>query len=74
MQQTKEVSDGGAVLAGPQADLFRTQHQFRAEACKGVGSFDRIEVFALDILDQGDFQQAVIRDIPEHNWDLLDQG
>ena len=38
--------------------------ELSGEAVKGVGDFDCVEVFALDVLDEGDFEELVVGDLP----------
>ena len=60
-QQPDQVRDRGAVLAGARRDLLVTQIHFRVEPIEGLGGLHRVQVFALDILDQRDFQDPVVR-------------
>ena len=43
--------------------------EFAAEPVEGVGGFDRVQVLALDVLDEGDFEQAVVGDFPDDHRD-----
>jgi len=42
------------------------QLEFRLQPLQGHRFFDRIEVFALDVLDQRDGNRGFIRDIAHH--------
>ncbi len=59
-QQPNEVGYRGAIFSSPLADIFVTQAVFAGEAVKRMGDFNRVQVFALNILNEGDFQQALI--------------
>ena len=66
--------DGGAIFSGPMADFFRAEVEVGVEAAERVGGFDRVQVLTLDILDEGDFEEAVIRDVADDGWHLFETG
>ena len=74
LEEADEVDDGGAVFAGAEADLFGAEIQLGGHAGEGGGGFDGVEVFALDILDQGNFEEAVFGDFADDDGDLFDSG
>ena len=41
------------------------------QALEGDGRLDGVEVFALDVLDQGDFEEAVVGDVLDDDRDLV---
>ena len=66
LEQAHEIDDGGAVFAGALADLLGAESAVRGPGGrKRYGGFDRVEILALDVLDQRDFEQAVIGDVRE---------
>jgi hypothetical protein len=67
LQESQEIRDRAAIFAGPQANLLRAQLKFISQPGKGVGCFDRIEIFPLDVFDQGDFQQTVVWYIADYD-------
>ena len=62
-EEAKHIGDGAALFAGAFADLIVAEVQFAAEAFEGVGDFNRVEVFALDVLDEGNFEEAVVGEV-----------
>jgi hypothetical protein len=50
--------------------LFVGEVIFFGEALKGVGHFDGVEVFALDVFDEGDLHEAVIGEVLDDDGDL----
>ena len=69
-QQPDKVGYRGAIFAGPLADIFVAQVVFAGEAVERMRYFDRVQVFALNILDQCDFQQALMWRNPERPPEL----
>ena len=69
LEKADEIEDGGTVLAGAGADLLGIQIQFLTEAIEGHSGLDRVQVFALYILDEGDFEEMVVGDLTDDDWD-----
>src|SRR5580658_4778909 len=72
LQEAYYVGDRSTVFSGTAADFFMREAEFAAETLVGVGGFDRIEVFALDILDEGKLEHPRIRDILDDDGHLSD--
>ena len=53
---------------------LRAQLEFGGEARKGVGRFHGIQIFPLDVLNQGDFEQALIGNFAHDNGNVADFG
>src|SRR4030095_15026189 len=69
-----QVDHGRAVFAGAQTDGFGIQIEFGRHAGEGAGRLHRVEICALDVLDQGDFEQAVLGDFAYDYRDRSDGG
>ena len=69
-EKTDEIRDRSSIFTGSLSDLFRVQRQLLCQSRECLGSFDRVEVLTLDILDQRDFQEPIIRYFLDHNRDL----
>jgi len=65
-EKTKHVGDGDAASPDPPRDFFLGQSEFSDELFVSLGLFNRIKIFALQILDQGNFQRGVEGGFP-HN-------
>ena len=46
--------------------------KFAAEAVEGRGRFDGVQILALDVLDEGDFEQALVGDFLNDDRNLVD--
>src|ERR1019366_1961383 len=69
LEEAQEVGDGGAVLAGTLRHLLLGEAEFAGEAMKGAGLLDRIEVLALEVLDDGDFHGLLVGDLADDGGD-----
>ena len=74
LEQAEEVRDGGAVFAGAMADLVVAEVKFACEAFESQGGFDGVEVLALDVLDEGDFEEAVVGEFLNDDGDFGHSG
>jgi hypothetical protein len=73
-EEAQHVGDGGSVLAGALGDLLVGQAEFAVEALEGVGDFDGVEVFALDVFDKSDFHEAVVGDVLDNDGHVMKAG
>jgi hypothetical protein len=71
LQQSLEVEDSGPIFAGARPDLFCIQVELAAEAVEGRGRFNRVEVFALDVLNEGDFEKPIVRNVSDNDRHLF---
>ena len=67
LKESQEICDRTAIFPGPQADLLGGQLELLPQPGKGVGCLDGIEVFPLDVFDERDFQQTVVRYIANYD-------
>src|ERR1017187_855928 len=67
LEEPEEVDDGGAIFTGALSNLIGVEEEFAAQAVKGNGGFDGVQILALDVLDQGDFEQTVVGDFADNN-------
>jgi len=73
VRETKEpqgISDRSSIAADAAGDLLLGQSQPFDEPLIGLGFLDGIEVFALDVLNEREFQHLFIRDIADDGRDL----
>jgi hypothetical protein len=73
-EETEHVGDGGAVLACALGDLLVAEVVLLIEAFEGVGDFDGVEIFALDVLDESDFHEAVVGEVLDDGGDMGERG
>jgi len=73
-EEAQHVGDGGPVFAGALGDLLVGQVEFAVETLEGVGDFDGVEVFALDVLDESDFHEAVVGDVLDNDGHVMKAG
>ena len=60
VEEADGVGDGGATFADFEGDIFLAEMEFLGEASEGFGFFDGVEVFALEIFDEGEFEDFLI--------------
>ena len=60
LQQPHAIGHGRATLADFLRDVFLAQAKFLGEAGEGVRFFDRVEVFALEILDERELEDILV--------------
>jgi hypothetical protein len=74
LEEPQEIGDGATVLTRTVADILVTEVQFLCQALEGQGGLNRIEILALDVLDERDFEEAVILDFANYHRDGLQLG
>ena len=67
LQQPQEVGDRGPLFTGTLAHFFVAQVQFPYQPGEGLGRFNRVQIRALDVLDEGDLEDFVVRDLLHHH-------
>ena len=73
VEQAHGVGDGGAVFADALGDVFLAQVELAGEAHEGLRFLDRVEVLALQVLDERHLQDiAVALDLDDAHRDLLE--
>lgn len=60
IEQPHAVRDGCAALADFLGDVLLPQPKLTSEAREGIGFFDRVEIFTLQVLDQREFEDVLI--------------
>ena len=73
-QQAHVIGDGRPVPAHRARDRFLRELQLIAQASLGLRFLDRVEVFALDVLDERHLEQSIVRNIAEHHGNLQEAG
>src|SRR5438128_649096 len=71
-QQTKKVCDGRSLFSDAARNLLLRQTEIVMELVVCVGLFHRVEIFALDVLDERNLQcVTVVMEILNYGWDAL---
>lgn len=60
VEEADGVGDGSATFADFEGDIFLAEMEFLGEAGEGFSFFDGVEVFALEIFDEGEFEDFLI--------------
>jgi hypothetical protein len=75
LEQPQRVGDGRPRPAHTLGDLLVGEPEALLEGAVGLGLFDRVEVGALEVLDQRELEQlAVVLDLPDHDGDDREPG
>jgi len=73
-QEPEHVGDRCPVLAGAASNFLVAEAELPDEPVEGEGHFDWVEILALEVLDEGEFQQMVVGDIADDDRDLVESG
>ena len=73
-QQAQGVGHRRAVLADPLGHLVLGEVEAAHQVAVGLGLLDRVEILALDVLDQRHFQGPVLGDVLDDHRDVLEPG
>jgi len=60
IEQAHAIGNGGAALAHLLGDVFLAQAKFPGQAREGVCFFDRVEVLALEVFDEGQLEDILV--------------
>ena len=77
LQQPQEVRDRRAILPHRGRDVFLRQLEFVGEAAVGERLFDRVQVLALDVLDERHLEERLLlprRDVAHDDRDAEQAG
>jgi hypothetical protein len=74
LQQTHEVGHRGAILAGAHRDLLLGHVELAREPFEGAGLLHRVQVGALQILDDGDLHRLLVGNLAQNCRDHLLAG
>ena len=61
-QQTECVGDAGALLSNAFGGLLLGEAELRQESLIGMGLVHRVEIFPLNVFNQGEFQRLMFAD------------
>ena len=73
-QQPQIVRDGRAVFSHRDGNGVLRQAVIVAQAAVGLRFLDRVQIFALDVLDEGHFEQLVVGDVANRDGDFEEAG
>jgi hypothetical protein len=65
LQEAEEIGDRGAILAGTLGHLLLCEAKVACEALIGAGLLDWVEVFTLEIFNNGDFHRLLVGDLAD---------
>jgi hypothetical protein len=74
LEEAEGVGDGATVFAGATGDVVMAEVELAREAVEGVGDLDGVEILALYVLNQRDFEQVLIGDMLDYGWDVREAG
>jgi hypothetical protein len=74
LEETERVGNGAALLSGAAGDLVVTKVKVVGEPFEGMRDFDGVEILPLDVLDEGDLEEAIIGDVLNEDRDVGDTG
>ena len=70
-QQAHGVGDGGAAFADFLGNFVLFQAEFLGKALVGDGFFDRVEVLALDVFDEGELEHLLVPGLADDHGGFL---
>jgi hypothetical protein len=74
LQQTQKLADRGAILAGAHGHLLLGHVELAREPLEGARLLHRVQVGALQILDDGDLHRLLVGDLAQNGRDGLLAG
>jgi hypothetical protein len=74
VEQTKGVGDGRAGSPDARGDLLVREAEIVDQLAKALGSFDRIEVLALQVLDERELELRSLVEVANERGDSLETG
>lgn len=72
LEESQQVGDGGAFEPDLLAELFVAQAMALDEFLQGSGAFDGVEVFPLEVLDEGPLGGLLVFEVLEQGGDLFE--
>ena len=60
-QEAQRVRDRGAVAPDPAGDLVLGEAELVLQAVEGLRLLDRVQLLALDVLDEGQLEEVLVR-------------
>jgi hypothetical protein len=74
LEQPYRVDYRCAVFPRALTDLLRSERELGCQGGECDGGIDRVKVLALNILNQTDFEQPVVRNLTNGHWDFVNAG
>jgi hypothetical protein len=73
-QETHRVCDGGAIFSGALSDFLLREVKFLCEALEGAGLLDRVEIFALKVLNKRHLERLFFGHVTHNDGNTLDRS
>jgi hypothetical protein len=73
-QEADRIGDSGAIFPGALGDLLLGEVEFLREALERAGLLDRIEIFALKVLNECHLERHFFGHIAHYNGNALNRG
>jgi hypothetical protein len=74
LEEPDHVRDGGTIFAGAAADFLVAEVVLASEAVVGDGDFDGVKVLALDVFDEGDFEEFFVGEILDNDGNRVESS
>ena len=74
VQEPEGVRDGRALLADALGDFVLGQLEIVDQDPVGLGLLDRVQLLALEVLDERQLEELLVGDVPDDRRDLVDAG
>ena len=71
LKESHIIGDGTSVLSETISKFFVGEIAFFNKSLEGNGNLDGVQVFALNVFDQGHFEQRLVVCFPNVCWDFL---
>src|SRR5262249_58098796 len=69
LEQADEIGNARTVFAGASCNLLLGKSEFPAESFKSASLLHRVQVFALQVLDDGDLHRLLVGDLADGSGD-----
>jgi hypothetical protein len=74
LQEPKRIRHGRSSLTDSRGEVFLAEPEFLDQLPVGIGRLERIEVLALEVLDQGELELVPVGQLPNHGRDPVEAG
>jgi hypothetical protein len=74
LQEAQRIGDGGAILSGALGDVLLSEIELVGEALEGARLFHGVQIFALEIFDEGHLKREFLRDLANNDGNARQRG